>query len=144
MKLALGCDHGGFLLKEELKTYLTDKYEVVDFGCYDQSSVDYPVYAHKVANEVAQGNCEYGILICTTGVGMSISANKVKNARAVLATNEDICKMSREHNNANIICLGSKYTDFTTAKEYIKIFINTPFSEGERHIRRVKLIEEEK
>lgn len=142
MKIAIGSDHGGFLLKEEIKKYLlSNKYEVIDFGCDSLESVDYPVFARKVSESVASKECDYGVLICTTGVGMCISANKIKGVRAVLGMNEDMCQKSREHNNCNVLCLGAKYTDITKAKTYIEIFISTEFAGG-RHERRVNMIEQ--
>ncbi len=143
IKIAIGSDHGGFLLKEQVKEYLLTKYHVEDMGCESLDSVDYPIYAHKVAHKVASKKCDYGLLICTTGVGMSIAANKTEGVRAVLATKLDMCKMSREHNNANVLCLGAKYTNIEEAKEYIETFLHSQFSGG-RHERRVNLIEEDK
>lgn len=142
MKLAIGSDHGGYLLKEEIKKYLSmEKIEFVDYGCGSLESVDYPVYAKKVSQAVASKEADYGILICTTGVGMCITSNKTKGARAVLVTNEDMCKFSREHNNSNVLCFGAKYTTIAMAKKYIEIFLNTPFAMG-RHERRVNMIEQ--
>lgn len=141
MRIAIGSDHGGFLLKEDVKKYLSDNgYEVKDFGCNGLESVDYPEYAHKVAYSVSTSEVVFGILICTTGVGMSIASNKVKGIRACLAGNIDMCKMSREHNDANVLCLGAKYVDTHNAILYIDTFLKTPFAGG-RHQRRVNAIE---
>lgn len=145
MRLCIGCDHGGYALKEEVKKYLLEKYDVVDVGCVSNERCDYPIYAKKVANSVALGNTDFGILICTTGIGVSIAANKVKGVRAAVVHNEDIAMLSRLHNNANVICLGAKYTTFEEAKTYIEIFLNQ-FFDGDvnptsRHMNRVKLIE---
>lgn len=141
MKIAIGSDHGGFLLKEEIKSFLNkEKIDFIDYGCDSTESVDYPVYAKKVAKSVSENECDFGVLVCTTGVGMSIVANKQKNVRAVLCTSIDVSHMSREHNNCNVLCLGSKYTTIENAKEYIKTFINTPFAGG-RHLRRVNMFE---
>lgn len=141
MKIALGCDHGGYTLKEEVKSFLSDNgYEVIDKGCFNKESVDYPVFAKLVANSVATNEAEYGILICTTGVGMQICANKVKGVRAQIGFNEDVCMMSRKHNNCNVLCLGAKYTSIEEAKKYINIFLASEF-EGGRHERRVNQME---
>ena len=141
MKLAIGCDHGGFELKDKVVRELQKKQiELVDCGCNSLDSVDYPVFAKEVAKKVANGEVDFGILICTTGVGMCVQANKIKGARAVLALNEDMSKMSREHNNCNILCMGKKYTTVEEAIKYIEIFTSTPFSGG-RHERRVNMFE---
>ena len=141
MKLAIGCDHGGFELKDKVVRELQKKQiELVDCGCNSLDSVDYPVFAKEVAKKAANGEVDFGILICTTGVGMCVQANKIKGARAVLALNEDMSKMSREHNNCNILCMGKKYTTVEEAIKYIEIFTSTPFSGG-RHERRVNMFE---
>lgn len=141
MKIAIGSDHGGFLLKEEIKSFLNkEKIDFIDYGCDSTESVDYPVYAKKVSKSVSENECDFGILVCTTGVGMSIVANKQRNVRAVLCSSIDVSHMSREHNNCNVLCLGSKYTTIENAEEYIKTFINTPFAGG-RHLRRVNMFE---
>ena len=141
MKLAIGCDHGGFELKDKVVRELQKKQiELVDCGCNSLDSVDYPVFAKEVAKKVANGEVDFGILICTTGVGMCVQANKIKGVRAVLALNEDMSKMSREHNNCNILCMGKKYTTVEEAIKYIEIFTSTPFSGG-RHERRVNMFE---
>ena len=142
MKISIGSDHGGFTLKEQIIKHLNElEYEVTDCGCFSLESCDYPIYAKKVAYDVQNENVDFGILICTTGIGMSITANKVKGVRAALVTNEDAAHLTRKHNNSNIICLGAKYTSYEDAIKYIDIFLNEKF-EGGRHLRRVNLIEE--
>ena len=141
--IALGCDHGGFELKDKVDKELVAKaYELVDCGCNSVESVDYPVFAKSVAKKVAAGEVDFGVLICTTGVGMCVQANKVKGARAVLALNEDMAQMSREHNNCNVLCMGKKYTTVEQAMKYIEIFTTTEFSGG-RHERRVNMFEQD-
>lgn len=143
MKIAIGCDHGGFELKDKVvKELLAKSYDLVDCGCNSLDSVDYPVFAKNVAKKVANGEVDFGVLICTTGVGMCVQANKVKGARAVLALNEDMSKMSREHNNCNVLCMGKKYTTVDQAMKYIEIFTTTEFSGG-RHERRVNMFEQD-
>lgn len=140
MKLAIGCDHGGFELKEAVREYLEEQgiaYE--DFGCYSTDSVDYAPIAAKAARCVAQGGAEYGILICSTGIGISMAANKVKGIRAALCTNEFCAEMTRRHNNANILCMGGKVVDKQTALKLVEIFLHTEF-EGGRHQRRIDQI----
>ena len=141
MKICIGCDHGGFLLKEQVKKYLENKYgQIIDMGCYSEERCDYPVFAKKVASAVRNHECDFGVLICTTGIGVSICANKFKGVRAALVTNEDVASLSRNHNDSNIICLGAKYTSYDEAIKYIDIFLNAKF-EGGRHERRVAQIE---
>lgn len=143
MKIAIGCDHGGFELKDKVEKELVAKaYELVDCGCNSVESVDYPVFAKSVAKKVAAGEVDFGVLICTTGVGMCVQANKVKGARAVLALNEDMAQMSREHNNCNVLCMGKKYTTVEQAMKYIEIFTTTEFNGG-RHERRVNMFEQD-
>lgn len=138
MKIALGADHAGFSLKEALRRELEAAgHEVTDFGAHSPDSTDYPDYAHKVAAAVAGGQCERGILVCFTGVGMSISANRHKGVRAALAYNSDVTELTRRHNDANVLALGAKYLSPAQAWEWVKIFLETPF-DGGRHERRVK------
>ena len=140
MKISIGCDHGGFLLKEEVKKHLEENgIEVDDCGCYSQERVDYPIHGIKVAKKVGKKECDYGILICTTGIGMSIVANKIKGVRAALVTNLEAASLTREHNNSNIICLGAKYTTVSEANSYVDKFISTEFAGG-RHENRVNMI----
>lgn len=140
MKIGIGSDHGGFLLKEEVKKYLASlDYEVIDYGCNDTNSCDYPDYAKAVSQAICDNKIERGILICTTGIGMSISANRYQGVRASLVMNEDMCALTRKHNNSNILVLAAKYTSIEEAKKYIDIYFNTPF-EGGRHERRINKI----
>lgn len=140
MKLSIASDHGGFLLKEEVLNYLKEKgYDVIDEGCYSQDRVDYPVFAVKVSDDVFDKKADFGILICTSGIGMSICANKHKGIRAALVMNEDAAKFSRLHNNANVICMGAKYLNKEEACHFIEVFLGTEF-EGGRHEKRVEMI----
>jgi ribose 5-phosphate isomerase B len=138
-KIYLGSDHGGFKLKEEIKKFLNElNYEYEDLGAKNYEPLDdYPDYAYLVANKVAQTD-SYGILICSSGVGMCIAANKVKGIRAVNAYNVEIAKKSREHNNTNILCLGQNFINFQLAKDIVRAWLQTDFSNEERHKRRVK------
>lgn len=140
--IALGCDHGGINLKTAIMKYLDEKgIEYKDFGCYSEDSVDYPIYAYKVANAVANKDFELGILCCGTGIGISIAANKVKGIRAAVVSNEFGAEMTRRHNNANILCMGGRVTSEEDAVKFADIFLNTPFSgDEERHIRRVQML----
>ena len=143
MKVSMGCDHGAYVLKETLKEYLTSKgYEIDDCGCYSEESCDYPDMARAAAQKVASGECERGIVLCTTGIGVSITANKVKGVRAALCHNEDCAKMTRLHNDSNVIAMGAKYVDPELAKKMVDIFLETDFSGEERHQRRVDKIEQ--
>lgn len=138
MKISIGCDHGGYDLKEELKAYLQEKgYEVSDKGCNSKESVDYPAFGRAVAKDVAGGISEKGIVICTTGIGMSIVANKVKGVRAALCHNEHTATMTRLHNNSNVLALGAGEMDTEMAKKIADIFLTTDFSGEERHQRRI-------
>lgn len=141
--IAIGCDHGGFPLKNEIIKFLDEAgYEYEDFGTYSEASCDYPEYAKKVAHAVADGQCEKGILICGTGIGVSITANKVKGIRAALVHDCFSAKATREHNNANIITMGARVIGPGLATEIVKIFLETSFSNDERHIRRINQIED--
>ena len=141
MKLAIGCDHGGFDLKEALVAYLREEgHEVKDFGSYDKSSIDYPDYVFPVAEGVAGGAFERGIVICTTGIGVSIAANKVHGIRCALVTDEYSAKMTREHNDTNMLALGANVTTIVRAKGIVDIWLDEPFSQGERHQRRIDKI----
>lgn len=142
MKLSIGSDHGGFLLKQQVIDYLKKQnHEVIDYGCNSLDSCDYPIFAKEVAKDVSLEKVDFGILICTTGIGMSITANKFKGVRAALVTNLESAKLTRMHNNSNVICLGAKFTPYEDAIEFIDAFLNEKF-EGGRHERRVSLIEE--
>lgn len=141
-KLGLGSDHGGFELKEQIKVHLLEKgYEVVDFGTHSEESVDYPEIGKKVAGEVVKGEVELGILVCGTGIGIGISANKVKGIRCAICSDVYSAKMSRAHNNANMISLGGRVVGRDLAFEIIDAWLTTEF-EGGRHERRVNKIEE--
>jgi ribose 5-phosphate isomerase B len=142
MRIAIASDHAGFELKEKLKEYLKELgYEYEDFGTHSEESVDYPDYALKVAEYVAEGKCERGILVCGSGIGMSMAANKVPGIRAALCYDTETARLSREHNDANILTLGARLIDEKTAREIVKVWLTTEFA-GERHSRRVKKIEE--
>lgn len=140
--IALGCDHGGFALMKEVIAYLEkNNLEYKNFGCYDEKSVDYPVYAKAVAKAVSGGECEKGILICGTGIGISIAANKVPGIRCALCTDCFCAEATRQHNDANILAMGGRVTGPGLAVKIVDTFINTPFSEDERHKRRIGMIE---
>lgn len=141
MKISLASDHGGFELKTQIGDYLRSLgHTVEDFGTMSKESCDYPDFAKPAAQAVAQGRCERGIVVCTTGIGVSITANKVRGVRCALCVNPDMAHMTRAHNNANMIALGQKYVDFGTAKRIVDEFLNTDF-DGGRHARRVDKIE---
>lgn len=141
--IALGCDHGGYALMQEIIAYLKKEgLEYKNFGCYDESSVDYPVYAKAVADSVAAGECEKGILICGTGIGISIAANKVAGIRCALCTDCFSAAATREHNDANILAMGGRVTGPGLAVKITDTFLNTPFSGDERHKRRIAMIEQ--
>jgi len=140
MKIAIGADHAGFELKNQLGDVLRRTgHEVCDFGTNSTESTDYPDYARRVAQAVANGTAERGVLVCGSGVGMSIAANKVRGVRAALGvTLEEVC-LTRAHNNANVLTLGARFTDPTLARELVQAFLETSF-EGGRHERRVAKI----
>jgi ribose 5-phosphate isomerase B len=141
--IALGCDHGGIELKEKVIAYLESKgIEYKDFGCYSKESCDYPVFGKAAAKAVADGECEKGIVICTTGIGISISANKVKGVRCALCSDTLSAKMTRLHNNANMLAMGAGIVGENLALDIVDTFLNTEFSGEERHQRRINLIEE--
>ena len=138
MKLAIGCDHGGFELKKEVLQHLAARgIEVTDVGCNDGASCDYPVYSKKVTDLVNAGTVDLGILICGTGIGMSMAANKEPGIRAALCHDVFSAKATREHNNANVLCMGARVVGAGLALMIIDTFLDTPFSEDERHIRRI-------
>ncbi len=143
MKVAIGSDHGGFDLKELIKKHLEEKgYTVDDKGCYSKESCDYPVLGHAVARAVAGGEADRGIVICTTGIGISIAANKVKGIRAALCTNEHMAKMTRQHNDANVLALGANIVGPGLALDITDRFLTEEFSGVDRHQRRIDAIEE--
>jgi ribose 5-phosphate isomerase B len=142
MKIAVGADHAGFALKDQVRDALRHAgHEVIDAGTNSADSTDYPDYAAAVAHKVTAGEAERGILVCSTGVGMSIAANKVDGIRAALAVNPEEVRLTRAHNDANIITFGARYTDAAAANEMVRIFLETPF-DGGRHARRVGKIAE--
>ena len=140
--IAIGSDHAGILLKKEILE-LFDEIGVLyrDFGAYDENSVDYPVYGKKVAEAVASGECEKGIVICGTGIGISIAANKVRGIRAALCHDVFSAKMTRLHNDANILALGARVIGGGLALEIVKTFLFTDFSREDRHLDRIKMLE---
>ena len=140
--IALGCDHGGYALMQSVKKHLDELgLEYKDFGTYSTDSCDYPVYAKAAANAVASGECQRGILICGTGIGISIAANKVKGIRAALCSDCFSAEMTRRHNNANMLAMGARVLGEGLALQIVDIFLNTPF-DGGRHERRVDMIED--
>ena len=140
--IALGCDHGGYELKERVIRYLQDKnIPYRDMGCNSKESVDYPEYGHAVAKAVADGSCEKGIVICTTGIGISISANKVPGIRCALCSDPLSAKLTRLHNDANVLAMGAGMIGENLALDIVETFLNTDFSGEERHRRRIDLIE---
>lgn len=142
MKIAIGSDHGGFQLKEAIKTYLEEKgHEVNDFGAYSTESVDYPEIGEKVAISVKEAENERGIIICGTGLGISISANKIPGIRAALVSDTFTAKMSRAHNDANILALGGRVLGVDLTLEIVDVWLHTEF-EGGRHERRVNKIKD--
>ena len=144
MKIALGSDHGGYPLKENLKEYLNElNAEYIDFGCESEKSIDYTDIGFKVSNEVKDGNFDKGILICGTGIGMSMVANKVKGIRASLCHDTFSARNAREHNDANILTLGARVIGVGLAKEIVKVWLNTEFNQEERHINRLNKIKQE-
>lgn len=141
MKIAIGADHAGFTLKDKLREELRAAgHEVTDFGTNSAESTDYPDYAAQVARSVASGKAERGILVCASGVGMSIAANKIHGVRAALGVRPDEVALTRAHNDANVLTLGAKFTDPATASSLVDVFLHTSF-DGGRHERRVKKIE---
>lgn len=141
--IALGSDHGGYALKQEVIKYLEEKgLAYKDYGCFSGESCDYPTYGHAVGRAVADGECEKGIIICGTGIGISISANKIPGVRAALCGDVFSAKATREHNDANILAMGARVVGPGLALLIVDTFLNTPFSEGERHKRRISMIED--
>ncbi|MCR5477607.1 MAG: ribose 5-phosphate isomerase B [Lachnospiraceae bacterium] len=142
MKISIGSDHGGFELKEKLAAYLREQgHEVTDVGTHSKDSCDYPDFGHAAAKLVASGECERGIVVCTTGIGISISANKEPGIRCALCSEPFSAKMTRLHNDANMLALGAALIGEGMAKEITDVFLSTPFSQGERHQRRIDKIE---
>jgi ribose 5-phosphate isomerase B len=144
MKIAIAADHAGFALKERLRLKLAEEgHEVTDFGTGSTDSCDYPDYAHEVARAVGEGRSERGILVCSTGIGMAMAANKVTGVRAAPAQSEDEVRLTREHNDANVLTLGARYLDENRAAALVKLFLATEFAGG-RHARRVAKLETER
>ncbi len=140
LKISLGCDHGGYALKEVLKAHLESKgVAVQDFGCHSPDSCDYPAYAQAAAQAVAQGQADFGVVVCTTGIGVSICANKVKGVRCALCHEPWSAQMTRRHNDANMLAMGAGMVGPNLAERIVDVFLSTPF-EGGRHQRRVDLI----
>lgn len=141
--IAIGCDHGGFELKQQVIEHLKEQgIEVKDMGCNSTASCDYPEYAKAVAEDVVAGNSELGILICGTGIGMSITANKVKGIRAALCSDCFSAEATKQHNNANVLCMGARVLGAGLALKIVDTFVHTEFSNAERHIRRIDMIED--
>lgn len=140
--IAIGSDHGGFELKKEIMAHLDARgLEYKDFGTYSDASCDYPVYGKAVAKAVASGECERGIIICGTGIGISIAANKVHGIRAALCGDCFSAEATRQHNDANVLALGARVVGPGLALKIVDTFLDTPFSNGERHLRRISMIE---
>ena len=143
LKIAIGSDHGGYELKNKIIPFLKEEgYDVKDFGTHSKESCDYPMIGFVVAKAVSDGNADKGILICKTGVGMAIIANKVHGVRAAACYDLEMAKSSREHNDCNVIVLAANYTDFKKSKEMIKVWLITGQTLSERHSRRVKQIKD--
>jgi ribose 5-phosphate isomerase B len=141
MKIAIGSDHGGYLLKQDVLVWLEEHdIDFEDFGCYSRESVDYPIYGEKVARAVAAGEADFGIVICTTGIGISIAANKVKGIRCAHCTDPLSAEMTRRHHNANVLALGAGLTGTNLALRMVEVFLNTQF-EGSYHQRRVDMVD---
>lgn len=137
MKISIGADHGGFELKTKLAEFIKSLgHNLFDNGTYSSDSVDYPDYAKLVAKDILEKRADFGVLICGSGIGISIAANRFKGIRAALVTRKEYAALARQHNNANIIAFGGRFTTFEEAKEYLNIFLSTPF-EGGRHEKRV-------
>ena len=142
MKIALGCDHGGYAMKEDIKKQLEGLgHEVKDCGTYSTESCDYPIFGEAAARAVASGECEYGIVVCTTGIGISIAANKVRGIRCALCSDPLSAEMTRRHNDANMLAMGAGMVGPNLAERIVEVLLHTDF-EGGRHARRVGLITE--
>ena len=142
MKIAAASDHGGFSLKEEVKKHLMERgIEVLDLGTHSEESVDYPVYGKACGEAVASGKADLGIVVCGTGIGISIAANKVKGIRCGLCTYVEMARLTKQHNNANILALGGRTTETGLAMEIVDTWLDTEF-EGGRHQRRVNLLDQ--
>ena len=141
MNIAIAADHAGYQLKEELKDYLQSKnHQVEDVGAFSDESVDYPDFAKAAAMLVADGKADKAILVCGSGIGMAMAANKIKSIRAANCQSVECAVLSRKHNDANVLCLGSRLIDFSQAKKLVSVWLKEPF-EGGRHLRRVEKID---
>ena len=142
MKIALASDHGGFALKEAVKAHLLERgYEILDLGTDSEESVDYPVYGKACGEAVAGGKADLGVVVCGTGIGISIAANKVKGVRCGLCTSVEMARLTKQHNNANILALGGRTTEKKLALEIVDTWLDTDF-EGGRHQRRVDMLDQ--
>lgn len=140
MKIALGCDHGGFVLKKEIVHLLEQSgHTIIDLGCHSEESVDYPDYADKVCQAIKDERCVRGILICGTGIGMSMAANRHRHIRAALCHEAVTAKLSREHNDANVLCLGARVLGVSIALDVVRVWLTTEFAGG-RHLRRISMM----
>ena len=139
MKIAIGCDHAGFMLKKFILDRLGDKYKFIDVGTDSNESVDYPDYASRVAEAILDGEADVGILVCGTGIGMCITANKYPGVYAALVYSDETARMAKRHNNANVICLGGRVVSFENAVRWVEIWLSEEF-EGGRHLRRIDKI----
>lgn len=143
MKIALCCDHGGLALKTKILSYLEENgYEIMDFGTKTEASCDYPDFALLAAESVARGECDRGIFVCTTGIGISIAANKVPKIRCALCCDQTCARLTREHNDANVLALGGGIVGVNLALDIVETFLKTPFSQLEKHQRRIDKISE--
>lgn len=141
MKIAIGADHAGFRLKEHLHLYLENHgYTVEDLGTDSEESTDYPDYAARVARAVAAGDADRGLLVCGTGIGMAIAANKISGVRAANCFDPDTCRLARAHNDANVLTLPGRLISAARAEDILRVFLDTPFDSGDRHSRRVAKI----
>ncbi len=144
MKIALGSDHGGLNYKNEIISHLLKMgHEVIDCGTFKEESCDYPVFAFSAAHKVSEGEAQYGIVVCTTGEGIMMAANKVKGIRCAMGYNDEVVVLSRQHNNANMIAFGQKFMSLSDVLHRVDLFLSTDF-EGGRHLRRVNLIDDYK
>ena len=142
LKISLGSDHGGFAYKEAIKKHLEGKYEIIDVGTFSEESCNYPEFGIKAAKLVSSGECAYGIVVCTSGEGIMMSANKVKGIRCGVGYNDDVSMYMRLHNNANMIAFGQKFMELEDVLRRVDIFLSTEF-EGGRHATRVQMIMDE-
>ena len=142
MKIAFACDHGGFHVKDNIKNFLlANEHVIMDFGCYSPNSVDYPDHGIPAVESVVNGEADRAILVCGTGLGMSMLANKKQGIRATLVYDQETARLCRDHNNANVICLGGRKSSNEEILDYIKIWLETPFSDDKRHVKRLAKFE---